>query len=98
MAFLVVLAAIVVGAAIALARARERALQRLEHDLRIHEKFMKEYQQAQRLRILRGLLLEEKCRGCARMVPRDDIDQAGEDSRGRPIRLCSKCRKLIGLD
>jgi hypothetical protein len=51
-----------------------------------------------RIRVIAGMLQGQKCKGCATIVKRDELDEAGEDSRGRPILLCKKCRNLIGLE
>jgi len=51
-----------------------------------------------RLEHLLGLLAGEKCRGCTKTVARDDMADAGEDPRGRPIRLCRDCRKIVGKE
>lgn len=102
MALLVILAGgMVLFAVVALFKARddrERRIREVGREIEAETRRVNAIEKAVRLQILKGLLLGQKCKGCAQIVPRDELDEAGEDSRGRPIMLCKKCRDLVGLE
>jgi len=55
-------------------------------------------EEASRKKFLHALLHGERCAGCRLQVPRTEMEDAGEDPKGRPIRLCRECRRILGKE
>ena len=77
---------------------RKETLRLLNHQLNKEMKLVAAIERATRIRILGGILHGQKCKGCSKVVPRDEMQEAGETPAGKPILLCKKCRSLIGLE
>lgn len=51
-----------------------------------------------RLEVIKAVIRGERCRGCSKIVDKDDMGVVGEDARQREIRMCKDCRVLMGLE
>ena len=71
---------------------------RMSLGLRRQNRNIDKLERVTRLEVIKTVLRGERCRGCSKIVDKDDMDVVGEDARQREIRMCRECRVLMGLD
>lgn len=77
---------------------RAEAIHNLGREIDRETKLVNAIERATRIRVLGAMLHGQKCKGCNTIVPRDELEEAGETTSGKPILLCKKCRTLMGLE
>ncbi len=74
---------------------RKAELIMMKRNLDSEIKMVAGLERVERLKTIKSLVTGEKCRGCARIVDHEDMEDVGENqATGKPVRLCRECRGL----